>query len=110
MHYLLLAWQYLKSLRAYNGKKPAAKTKGKKPALLTFHEDEDEDGIDHDAVQEAERVAHEKLERHLSRCMKCGDSKFCKVDRSGNHVHLTFQQLNSWAAGLASTCPLISLI
>jgi hypothetical protein len=110
MHYLLLAWQYLKSLRAYNGKKPAAKTKGKKPALLTFHEDEDEDSIDHDAVQEAERVAHEKLERHLSRCMKCGDSKFCKVDRSGNHVHLTFQQLNSWAAGLVSTCPLISLI
>jgi hypothetical protein len=76
--------------------------------LLTFHEDEDKDGIDHKTIEEAERIAHEKLEHYLSRCMKCGDSKFCKIDRGGNHVHLTFQQLSSWAAGLVSTCCILS--
>ena len=79
------------------------KGKGKKPTLLTFHEGDEEDAIDHEAVHEAEQIAHEKLERHLSCCMKCGDSKFCKIDRNGNHVHLTFQQLSSWVAGLVNT-------
>jgi hypothetical protein len=83
--------------------------KGKKPTLLTFHEDEDEDGVDHKAIEDTERAAHEKLERHLSCCMKCGNSKFCKIDRSGNHVHLTFQQLSSWAAGLVSPWSLLML-
>ena len=31
------------------------------------------------------------------------NSKFCKIDQNGNHVHLTFQQLSNWAAGLVNT-------
>jgi hypothetical protein len=35
-------------------------------------------------------------------CVKCGTAHLCKIDRAGNHVHLTFPQRRAWAVSLVS--------
>jgi hypothetical protein len=92
--------QYLRSLRARSKKSgPASKSKGKKKHLLPLldldrdgdeHENEDEEG-DSD-LMEKEKKQLELLEKALSGCVRCGPEKFCKIDKSGNHVNLTFNQ------------------
>lgn len=40
------------------------------------------------------------LEREYRKCVRCGPTVMCKIDRTGNHVHLTFPQRRAWAASL----------
>lgn len=63
--------------------------------------DGDSDDDERDEEMEAkEKTCFEQLERALMTCQKCGDSKYCKIDRNGNHVAITFQQRRSWSVAL----------
>ena len=48
-------------------------------------------------LEEEESECLKRLEKSLSQCAKCGVEKRCKIDKLGTHVHLSFQQLRSWA-------------
>jgi hypothetical protein len=63
-------------------------------------DNDDEEEEANQAMQDRERTAMEQLEKALSRCQRCGDSKACKIDNGGNHVHLTFQQRRSWSIAI----------
>lgn len=89
--------QYLDSLRART--KKSVSTKNKRKPLLNLDNDEEEDAADVE-MQEMERSAMEQLEKSLSQCQRCGDTKSCKIDRCGNHVNLTFQQRRSWSIAI----------
>jgi hypothetical protein len=67
--------------------------------------DLDLDAEEEEAVVELHEEEGEcltRLEKSLSQCAKCGKEKRCKIDKVGAHVHLTFQQLRSWALSLVS--------
>jgi hypothetical protein len=51
---------------------------------------------------EKEKKQLELLEKALSGCVRCGPEKFCKIDKSGNHVNLTFNQRRGWANALVT--------
>lgn len=81
-------------------KKPV---KGKKTALLDLdNSDADDDNRDDEAMAEKERKALERLEKALGDCQKCGLLKLCKVNRSGQHIHLSFNQRRGWSVALVS--------
>jgi hypothetical protein len=103
---LLTFEKYLASMHAHKSKttastKVSAKGKKGKPVLMNLDDDEDEEAVAEE-LKEQEEVCLSQLEKALSRCAKCGDDKRCKIDKMGNHVHLTFQQLRSWALSLVS--------
>jgi hypothetical protein len=50
---------------------------------------------------EEEKNALEKLEKALENCQKCGPTNLCKVNKNGEHVHLTFNQRRRWSVALA---------
>jgi len=79
-------------------KKPC---KGKKTALLDLNnrDDNDEEDVD-EGMAEKERKALEKLEKALGDRQKCGPTKLCKVNKNGQHVHLTFNQRHGWSITL----------
>jgi hypothetical protein len=92
----------MNSLRVHTAtkKKPV---KGKKSALLDLDSsDADDDNGDDEAMAEKERKALERLEKALGDCQKCGPSKLCKVSRSGQHIHLSFNQRRGWSVALVS--------
>jgi predicted alpha/beta superfamily hydrolase len=95
----IASFQYMNSLRAHI-KKPSAVTKGKKKAILMNLNDEEEEEEGDEEMVAREAKCMEQLERALSKCQKCGDEKCCKIDKSGNHHTLTFQQRRSWAVAL----------
>ncbi|KAJ7240071.1 hypothetical protein C8J57DRAFT_1372045, partial [Mycena rebaudengoi] len=97
---------YMFSLWAKNKKKKTpAVSKGKKGKMTTMDLDNDDpDGDDDDddeAVADGERQAMSELDSEYKKCVKCGPAVLCKIDRSGSHVHLTFQQCRAWAVSLA---------
>lgn len=67
--------------------------------LMNLDEDEEEAEAN-EAMEELEKRAMEQLDRALSVCQKCGDTKACKIDNGGNHIHLTFQQRRSWSIAI----------
>lgn len=95
---LLTSRQYLLSLRAHTKKAPSNK---RKSALMNLDNDEDDDETN-EAMEARERIEMEKLDKALSQCQLCGSGKACKIDNSGSHVHLTFQQRRSWSVALVS--------
>lgn len=101
--------QYMQSLRAHTltKKKPV---KGKKIALLDLdNSDTDAEDGDDEAMAEKERKALEQLEKVLGDCQKCGPSKLCKVNKSGQHVNLTFNQRRGWSVALVSDLYILRL-
>jgi hypothetical protein len=68
---------------------------------MNLDNDEDEEAVA-DELKEQEEVCLLQLEKALSQCAKCGNEKWCKINKMGNHVHLTFQQLRAWALSLVS--------
>ncbi|KAL0572031.1 hypothetical protein V5O48_009927 [Marasmius crinis-equi] len=52
-------------------------------------------------LMEGEKKQMTQLDMVLSKCQKCGPSVFCKVDKHGSHVGLTFSQRRAWAVALA---------
>ena len=103
---LLTSEKYLASMRAHKSKttastKVSAKGKKGKPVLMNLDNDEDEEVVA-DKLKEQEEVCLSQLEKALSQCAKCSNEKQCKINKMGNHVHLTFQQLHAWALSLVS--------
>ncbi|KAJ6448753.1 hypothetical protein C8R45DRAFT_1132733 [Mycena sanguinolenta] len=70
---------YMLSLRAMIKKKPAATTKKK----------------------DGEKKAMAEHDAEYRKCMRCGPTFVCKIDRSGVHIHLSFNQRRAWAVSLA---------
>ena len=68
-------------------------------------DNEDSDGNDgaDEAMAERERKALERLEKALGNCQKCGSSKLCKVNKNGQHIHLTFNQRRGWSVALVGS-------
>lgn len=110
--------QYMISLRAISkgkgGKKtssmsskPATGRKGKVAILDLENSDSDNYAEDEDGLGEKQQKFLETLEKHLSQCQKCGPSKYCKIDATATHYHLTFGQRRGWATALVSL-PLLS--
>jgi hypothetical protein len=82
----------MNSLQAHamTKKKPS---KGKKTMLLDLDNGDGDDDENADkGMAEKERKALEKLEKVLGDCQKYGPTKLCKINRDGQHVHLTFNQ------------------
>ena len=77
--------------------------------MMNLDDDEDEEAVAEE-LKEQEEVCLLQLEKALSQCAKCGDEKRCKIDKMGNHVHLTFQQLRAWALSLVSIPDLSKLL
>ncbi|KAJ7938741.1 hypothetical protein B0H13DRAFT_2301381 [Mycena leptocephala] len=104
----VLPENYMLSLRAKNNKKktPMA-TKGKggkaKFTIMDLDNNDSEDGEDDDDgdVGAAEKKALSELETEYRKCVRCGPTVMCKIDRTGNHVALTFPQRRAWAVSLA---------
>ncbi|KIK76754.1 hypothetical protein PAXRUDRAFT_109269, partial [Paxillus rubicundulus Ve08.2h10] len=90
---------YMSSLRAMNKKKPI---KGKRPMLLDLDNEDGSDDEEDDGMAEKEKKALEELENILWQCQLCGPSKLCKIDRTGQHVNLKFQQRRGWSVALAT--------
>jgi hypothetical protein len=94
----------MSSLRAKGKKKPTTNSKNKKASLLDLDNDDDDDSAgdeDEDAI-EKEKKALLNLEKTLRMCQLCGPTKFCKVNRTGKHVSLTFNQRRGWSVALVS--------
>ncbi|KAF8160542.1 hypothetical protein K438DRAFT_1985644 [Mycena galopus ATCC 62051] len=94
---------YMLSLRATTKKKPAVSTKKKgKMAIMDLNnadsagEDDEDEGI-----ADGEKKAMVELDAEYRKCMRCGSAYVCKIDRSGQHVHLSFNQRRAWAVSLA---------
>jgi hypothetical protein len=93
----------MESLRAHTKtRKPLVGGSKKKLVLLDLdNEDEEEDGDGDDGgVVQKEKESLEKLEKVLGSCQKCGPEKMCKINKSGGHVTLSFQQRRGWAVAL----------
>jgi hypothetical protein len=99
----ILLLQYLASLRAC---KPTSDLKGKakgKGKIPLMNLDLDEEEVDASVVlEEEESECLKRLEKSLGQCAKCGVEKRCKIDKLSTHVHLSFQQLRSWALSLVT--------
>ncbi|KAJ7133863.1 hypothetical protein C8R43DRAFT_956400 [Mycena crocata] len=63
--------------------------------------DGDGDADADDTVEEGEKQAMKELEAEYGKCVKCGPAHVCKIDRGGNHIHLSFSQRRAWAVSLA---------
>jgi hypothetical protein len=62
-----------------------------------------------DDLEDAVLDALSKLDDALMKCPACGKNKFCKINKYGVHVNLTFPQRSAWAAALISlTCIITS--
>lgn len=64
--------------------------------------DNDDDEDDGNGMMEKENKAYGQLEKVLTKCQLCGPTKFCKINKVGEHVCLSFQQRRGWAVALAS--------
>jgi hypothetical protein len=74
--------------------------------LIDLDNNEDDGDDENDGpsdLMETEKKYLEMLEKALTGCARCGSEKFCKIDKSGNHVSLTFNQRRGWANALVSS-------
>ncbi|KAJ7330469.1 hypothetical protein DFH08DRAFT_940360 [Mycena albidolilacea] len=94
---------YMLSLCAMTKKKPAAPTKKKgKMTIMDLNNDDSAGEDDNDeGVADAEKKAMAELNAEYCKCMRCGPTYVCKIDRSGTHIHLSFNQHRAWAVSLA---------
>ncbi|KAF8143233.1 hypothetical protein K438DRAFT_1945901 [Mycena galopus ATCC 62051] len=95
---------YMLSLRAMiKKKKPTATTKKKGKMTIMDLNNDDSVGEDDDdeGVADGEKKAMAELDAEYRKCMRCGPTYVCKIDRSGVHVHLSFNQRRAWAVSLA---------
>ncbi|KIJ10237.1 hypothetical protein PAXINDRAFT_157675 [Paxillus involutus ATCC 200175] len=92
---------YMSSLRA-KGKKKPTNSKNKKASLLDLDNDDNDDSgeEDEDAMEKKKKALHD-LEKTLCACQLCGPTKFCKVNRTGKHISLSFNQRRGWSVALA---------
>lgn len=110
------------SLRARKKKKLALgmqssrSKKGKAKPLLDLDNylgDTEDDGEDANNLMANEQKQLQLLDKTLAGCVRCGSEKYCKIDKVGNHVHLTFNQRRGWANALVrlsyENCSLWSL-
>jgi hypothetical protein len=74
--------------------------KGKRSMLLDLDNEDGSDDVEDDGMAEKEKKALEELENILRQCQLCGPSKLCKIDRTGQHANLTFQQRRGWSVAL----------
>jgi hypothetical protein len=90
------------SLRAMTKKKSAASTKKKGKMTIMDPNNNDSAGEDDDneGVADGEKKAMAELDAEYRKCMRCGATFVCKIDRSGEHVHLSFNQSRAWAVSL----------
>jgi hypothetical protein len=92
------------SLRAKNKKKtPATKTgkgKGKLTVMDLDHNESVGEDDDDEEVEAGEKKALSELDAEYRKCIRCGPSVMCKIDRGGNHVSLSFPQRRAWAVSL----------
>ena len=72
--------------------------------------DDDDDEDDGDGMMEKENKAYEQLEKVLMKCQLCGPTKFCKINRVGEHICLSFQQRRGWAVALVCNLLYLSCI
>lgn len=82
----------------WGGGGTAGRKKGKVPMMDLGDDDDDED--DGDGMMEKENKAYEQLEKVLTKCQLCGPTKFCKINKAGEHICLSFQQRRGWAVAL----------
>ncbi|KAF7358133.1 hypothetical protein MVEN_00861400 [Mycena venus] len=94
---------YMLSLRAMTKKKkPAVTKKSGKMAIMDLNNDDSAGEDDDDeGVADGEKKAMTELDAEYRKCMCCGPTVVCKIDRSGEHVHLSFNQRCAWAVSLA---------
>jgi hypothetical protein len=83
----------------------ASRSKSQKkttPRLLDLdnYDESDGDGEGPDDLIAKEHKQLELLDRALTNCARCGPDKYCKIDKAGDHVHLSFQQRRGWANAL----------
>jgi hypothetical protein len=98
--------QYMFSLCAMNKKAPAIKKGAKKGKMTAIDLDNDDTDCDLEGdarIEDTEKKAMNELDVVYRMCVKCGTAHLCKIDRAGNHVHLTFSQCRAWAISLASS-------
>jgi hypothetical protein len=91
------------SLRSMNKKAPAIKSGKKKAKMTTLdleNDDTDGEGEGDEGVEDGEKAAMAELDAQYRTCIKCGTAHLCKIDRAGNHVHLSFNQRRAWAVSL----------
>ncbi|KAI6137828.1 hypothetical protein BKA82DRAFT_36073 [Pisolithus tinctorius] len=96
---ILVSEQYMSTLRAMHGKKKPP-GKGKNPPLLDLDNDGSSADDEDSAAIEKENKSLMELEKSLKLCQRCGPSKYCKINRAGQHVNLTFNQHRGWALTL----------
>ena len=82
----------------WGGGGTTGRKKGKVPMMDLGDDDDDED--DGDGMMEKENKAYEQLEKVLTKCQLCGPTKFCKINKAGEHICLSFQQCRGWAVTL----------
>jgi len=93
----------LKACRKLKSSTSKAKSKRKtKTALMNLDADDYQDEKADEEMHEKETECLAQLKRALSQCTRCDDGVKCKIDRTGHHVPLTFQQLRAWALSLVS--------
>ncbi|KAJ7318334.1 hypothetical protein DFH08DRAFT_819941 [Mycena albidolilacea] len=97
----VLPENYMIPLRAKNKKKAPAPTTGKGKRKLTVMEldnnDEEGKNDDDEDVEAGKKKALADLDAVYCTCVRCGPTVLCKIDRRGNHIHLSFPQRHAWA-------------
>jgi hypothetical protein len=82
------------------GKKRLTNPKNKKTPLMDLDNDDNESGDkDEDAINK-EKKALRDLKNTLRSCQLCGPTKFCKVNWTGKHISLSFNQRRGWSVAL----------
>ncbi|KAF8218991.1 hypothetical protein L208DRAFT_1383144 [Tricholoma matsutake] len=105
---IIISDDYMHTLRAHQKKKGKRSTSNNQasssrslkqkmqPVLLNLDEDdndnEDEDDNEDGDLLECEKKHLAALDKKLTGCQRCGQDRFCKIDKSGNHVNLSMGQ------------------
>ncbi|KAJ7920936.1 hypothetical protein B0H13DRAFT_1867084 [Mycena leptocephala] len=77
------------------------KGKGKLTVMGLDNTESEPEGDGDEDVEAGEKKALSVLDAEYRKCVRCGPTAMCKIDRGGNHVHLTFPQRRAWAVSLA---------
>ncbi|KAJ7233354.1 hypothetical protein C8J57DRAFT_1532473 [Mycena rebaudengoi] len=100
----VLPENYMVSLRAKNKKKAPVTNTGKGNGKLTVMDLDHNESVgkddDDEDVEAGEKKALSELDAEYCKCVRCGPSVMCKIDRGSNHVSLSFPQRHAWAVSL----------
>ena len=86
------------NLGGWGGGGTAGQKKGKIPMMDLRDDIDDEDNGD--GIMEKENKAYGQLKKVLTKCQLCRPMKFCKINKAGEHIHLSFQEHQGWAVTL----------